>query len=361
MRVRLPTGRIGGMNHAVILAGGVGTRLWPVSRQKQPKQFQKLTGDKTLVQDTFERLLLVVEASNVWVITNEAYRDLVIEQLPNLAKENILVEPVGRNTAPAIGLAAIHIVRRDPEAKIGSFAADHFVGKPAAFARATKAGFELINTKPEYLVAIGLNPTEPDTSLGYIKMGDELGKFAGEPVFIGEKFIEKPDLKTAQQFVKSWEYLWNGCYFLFDGRQMGEWLENFAPNIYSGLNSYLAKPSLEKYQAIPSVPIDTAIAEKVEHLAVVPADMDWSDVGSWSTLDKVLAGNGMQATTNHTAINTENTLVISHTDKMIATVGIKDVVIVDTPDAILICHKDEVQNVKLMVDQLHQEEKTEYL
>jgi len=349
------------MNHAVILAGGVGTRLWPLSRQKQPKQFQKLIGNKTLVQETFERLVKVVKADNIWVVTNEAYRDLVTDQLPALPEENILVEPLGRNTAPAIALAVLNIVRRDPEAKIGSFAADHFVGRPAAFAQAAQAGFEFIQAKPEYLVAIGLNPTEPDTGLGYIKMGDELGKFANQPVFVGQEFIEKPDLKTAQEFVKSWEYLWNGCYFLFDGRRMGEWLKEFAPVIYQGVSQYLEDKKSETYAALPNEPIDTAIAEKVKHLAVVPADMDWSDVGSWSTLDRVLATNGLLPAGNHTAINSENNLVISHTDKMIATVGIKDAVIVDTPDAILICHKDEVQKVKQMVDQLSLEEKTEYL
>ncbi|MEK7548560.1 MAG: sugar phosphate nucleotidyltransferase, partial [Patescibacteria group bacterium] len=169
------------MRHGIILAGGVGSRLWPISRESLPKQFQKLAGAKTLIQETFDRLAGVVDSNNIWVVTNAAFRHLALTQLPTVATNQILCEPVARNTAPAIGLALFSILRHDPKADIVSTHADHFVGQPKVFTRSIKAGLNYISDQPNYLVTVGVKPTSPDTGLGYIKITDQIAEVAGPP------------------------------------------------------------------------------------------------------------------------------------------------------------------------------------
>jgi mannose-1-phosphate guanylyltransferase/mannose-6-phosphate isomerase len=351
------------MRHAVIMAGGTGTRLWPLSRKSTPKQFQKLIGERTLLQQTYDRIRGIIDPEQVWVVTGEQYKELVIEQLPEILAAHIITEPVGRNTAPATVLATLSILKEDPEAVLfGLLPADHYVGKPKVFAEATKAVFSFIEKHPEYVVTIGVRPTEPNTGLGYIKMGDKLESIQKRAIFHVESFHEKPNQITAEEFVTSGEYLWNGGYYLFNGAKMIEYYEQLAPEILRTVGEYIEDPTVELYNSVPSEPIDKAISEKLSNLAVIPVEMDWSDIGNWATLHEILSEQGKSTEVvigDSISDKTSNTLVMGGS-KLIVTVGVKDIVVIDTDDVILICEKGSVQDVKKIVEQL-QEQGREHL
>jgi mannose-1-phosphate guanylyltransferase len=346
------------------MAGGVGTRLWPLSRKNSPKQFQKFIGDRTLIQQTYDRIKRNVKTENIWVVTGQDYVELVKEQLPEINASNIITEPMGRNTAPATALAMLHIKEADPQAiAFGLLPADHFIGKEDVFNKSVEAIFEFIEKQPDYAVTIGINPTEPNTGLGYIKMGEQLAKVGEHRVFKVESFHEKPDYETAQKFVEQWEYLWNGGYYLFSVPHMLDHYRKLAPEILEKMERYLADPSAELYEAIPSEPIDKAIAEKLDTLAVVPADMEWSDIGNWATLHEILGSNGELKEVvkgDHIGVNSARPFVFGHR-KLIATVGLDDVIVVETEDAILVAHRNAVQDVKKIVEKLQEQKKEAYL
>lgn len=278
------------MRHAVILAGGVGSRLWPISRSTAPKQFQKFTSDATLIQETYARIIKNVDEKNIWVVTTADYRDITKAQLPKVTDDHIIIEPSARNTAAAVGYATLKVLEADPEAIISCSPADHYVGKPDVFDKVFAKAYEFIEANPEFLAGIGINPTDPNTGYGYIQIGEQLTKDKELPIFKIAKFVEKPDLKTAQEYFESWDYLWNGGYFFFAGKDLIENYQQLSPTILDGLKKYVEDNDPETYKNIPSQPIDTAIAEKIEQFAVIPADLDWSDLGNWSTLYEIIKG-----------------------------------------------------------------------
>lgn len=347
------------------MAGGTGTRLWPLSRKSTPKQFQKFVGDQTLLQQTYDRIIQVVDPANVWVQTAEDYASLVAEQLPAIKKEHIITEPSARNTAPATGLATMRVLAEDPDAVLfGLLPADHYVGKPDVFAKTTNALFEFLEKNPEYVATIGVYPTEANTGLGYIKKGEQLAVIDEQEILRVASFIEKPDQKSANKFLRSGNYLWNGGYYLFNGAQLMEYYQQYAPEIFAALTKFVADPgNSETYNQIPSVPIDKAISEKLDKLAVISADMQWSDIGNWAALHQILSEQGESneiVSGNHVGDAGHNTLVMGG-NKLIATVGLQDVVVIDTEDVILVCHKDAVQDVKKIVEQLQAQGRGEYL
>jgi mannose-1-phosphate guanylyltransferase/mannose-6-phosphate isomerase len=350
--------------HAVIMAGGNGTRLWPLSRKDTPKQFQKFTGDKSLIQQTFERIKKVVPPENIWVVTGENHITLVQDQIPEITHSHIITEPMGRNTAAATCLAATRIMQEDPDALIfGLLPADHHIGKEDVFIKTIKTIFLFLEKNTEYVATIGINPTEPNTGLGYIKMGEQLDKINNQKIFTVESFHEKPDLKTAQEFLEQWEYLWNGGYYLFQGKQFLKYCATYIPETLEKIARYVTSPSAELYGSIISEPIDKAIAEKLDKLAVVPVDMDWSDIGNWATLHEIL-GEGEQlqqvSVGNHLGIDTDTSFIFGR-EKLIATVGLKNIVVIETDDAILIADRNSVQDVKKVVEKLEEQGKHDYL
>ncbi|HUD21027.1 MAG TPA: sugar phosphate nucleotidyltransferase, partial [Candidatus Saccharimonadales bacterium] len=257
--------------------------------------------------------------------------------------------------------ATLAVATQDTEALIAVLPSDHFIGKPAEFAAVVDETFNFLGKEKDYVATIGIKPTEPNTGLGYIKLGEQLVKSENHPIFLVEKFVEKPDQATANRFFKSWEYLWNGGYYLFCGQTLLDYYQKFIPESLKKLQQYRTTSDPKDYEAIDAEPIDKAISEKLNKLAVMPADLDWSDLGNWITLHAILEKAGkLKAGENHLGVDTENSLVIS-SGKLIATVGIKDMIIVDTHDAILVCNQKSVHKVKDLVEKLKEQNKHNYI
>ena len=343
---------------AIILAGGSGTRLWPVSRYGFPKQFIKLNGGKSLLCQTVERLSAVVPLKDIFVVTNEAYRFHVQEDLrsvsPDIA-DNMILEPVGRNTAPAIALVIKYCqeklkCRKDEVVFICP--SDHIiqpVEKFAEYARQAEAA-----AKAGSIVTFGVKPARPETGYGYIKKGARTNG-----VYKVAKFAEKPDLKTAQKYLKAGNYYWNSGMFAFTIETMLAEFKAYAPEISRRMPQTLAKMTSD-FKNMPSISIDYAVMEKSRKAAVLPIDLLWSDVGSWDSLPEVIKpdADGNVKVGDVLALDTQKTIVMGE-GRLISTVGLKDLIIIDTPDALLIAKRGQAQRVKEVVDTLRAKKRKE--
>jgi len=364
------------MNYAVIMAGGTGTRLWPMSRTGKPKQFHKLVSDKTLIQETYDRVRKAIPAENIFISTNVKYEEEIKAQLPDVKDENFIIEPAKRNTGPALAYVASEIYRKDKDAVIATLASDHVVQNVDVFANSLKTAFKAAAKYPDHLTLVGINPTRPDTGLGYIKMGSVRTEIDSERVFEVDKFLEKPDLKMAEKYLQSWEYLWNAAYYFFTAKQLMDWFKEYVPKTHKimgqidklkqeGGNGATQAKIKELFQKAEDEQFEFAVIEKLnpKKILVIPADLGWSDIGNWGTLHDVLSENydsSMISKGYHLDVNSEGCLVYGN-DKMIATIGLQDVIVVDTPDAILIANKNKAQDVKKLLDKLKEEGKHLYL
>ncbi|MEZ9330294.1 mannose-1-phosphate guanylyltransferase/mannose-6-phosphate isomerase [Vibrio breoganii] len=348
----------------VIMAGGSGSRLWPLSRTLYPKQFISLTSDNTMLQDTIERLD-GIEHKSPFIICNEEHRFIVAEQLrqQKLSHSGIVLEPVGRNTAPAIALAALQSIKDGDDPLLLVLAADHVIQDHSAFIDAVEqAKQQAILGK---LVTFGIVPTGPETGYGYIKQGEATSSHSYEV----ERFVEKPDLDTAKEYVSSNDYLWNSGMFLFKASRYLEELKAHRPDILYACEKAISgsvkdldfiRLDEEAFVACPDDSIDYAVMEKTQDAIVVPLDAKWSDVGSFSSLwevaDKDECGN-----VSHGDVltqGTRNSFIYSQ-NKLVSTVGVSDLVVVETKDAVLVAHKDKVQDVKGIVNQLKAQNRSE--
>jgi len=345
----------------VILSGGSGTRLWPLSREAYPKQFLPLVGDDTMLQATWKRVASIAGAAPI-VVANQEHRFMAAEQLREckVLPQALILEPVGRNTAPAIAIAALQALANGKDALLLVLPSDHVVRNEAAFHAAVKQA--AIAAETGKLVTFGIVPTAPETGYGYIKAA------AGEGVRAVDRFVEKPDLATAEQYVASGEYFWNSGMFLFKASRYLKELEALQPEILAACRQALDKAArdndfirldAEAFAASPNDSIDYAVMEKTADAAVVPLDAEWNDVGSWSALwevsDKDADGNACHG--DVIALDCKNSY--AYGNRLIAMVGLQDIVVVETDDAVFVGHKDRVQDVKEIVGQIKRDGRSE--
>jgi mannose-1-phosphate guanylyltransferase len=356
------------------MAGGTGTRLWPLSRKRRPKQFQSFVSGQTLLQETYDRVRTLLPSDHIFISTGSAYEAIVREQLPDIAPDRIIIEPETKNTGPAIGLAAFIITDRHPEAIIATLASDHAIENPEEFTATLQAAFETAAKYPDRLVTVGINPTKPDTGLGYITLGQEIGSIAGKRVFQVDSFKEKPDQKTAEAYLRNFDSLWNAGYFIFAGAALRHWFVEFAPELNETLSCIVTEKRAGTltpqrlaalFANVPSIAIEPLIVERLssEHRLVIPSPLEWSDIGNWNALHLFLrreSEHDMVRSGHHIDLGSRGTLV--HGGKrLIATVNVKDLVIIDTDDALLVADRKSVgSDIKSLIEKL-KEEGAEYL
>jgi len=358
------------MLHTVVMAGGSGTRFWPQSRKAIPKQLLNLVGQQTMIQETVARCRELSEAQQIWIATNSTLSTQIKHQLPQLSPEQILVEPVPRNTAPCIGLAAIHLLHVDPEAIMLVVSSDHVIQPESAFVNTIRQAVKLIEANPETLALIGVPPAYPATGYGYIQTGS--ASAANLPGFSVKEFKEKPDPETAQQYCDSGDYLWNCGIFAWKAQTILDAIAQFEPEMYDLLKEIAAAINTPQYtetleRAFPvmkSTSIDYAVLEHSrEHLAVIPAEFEWDDVGNWNTLQKYFPtdADGNTVLGPHCGLQTSNSIIRTTDDHLIATFGVENCLIVHTPDATLIAPKDDESAIKKLVTLIEERGYEQYL
>lgn len=345
----------------VILAGGTGTRLWPRSRRRCPKQLLDLVNPRTMLQNTVDRVLPLVEPERIYVLTGPEYAQPVREQLPELPPENVLVEPCGRGTAPCIGLAAALLAERAPQGIMISLHADHVITDADRFRQLLLVAAQA--AEKGHLVTLGIEPTYPETGYGYIERGPLLQQLSGVPTYRVERFLEKPPAELAAEFVRDGRHYWNSGLFVWRLDVIQQAFACCQPELHAQLTEVArawgrpeqAQALVQTWNEIRSLSIDVGIMEQAEDVVVVPADMGWSDVGSWASLADLMAaneeGNVVLGRGEHLGLDTRNSLIYAP-GRVVATIGVEDLIVVDAGDAILVCRRDRAQDVKELVERL---------
>lgn len=359
------------MLHATILAGGGGTRFWPRSRQQRPKQFLSLGGERTLLQQARDRIEGLLPAERTWVITGQAYQAETRRQLPQLPPDRIVGEPCGRDTAPCIGLGAALIARQDSSAVMLATPADHVIEPVREFERAAHVAARMAEENPNALITFGIPPTFPSTGYGYINRGAEIGQRQGVSLFRVQRFEEKPAADRAERFVASGEYLWNSGIFVWRAAAVLEELRRQQPKLHDAVrriadawDTPLRDAVLrQEYETLPKVSIDYAVMEHARDVLVVKAPYRWDDVGSWLALERMNPQDADHNTilADHCGLKTNHCIIVGDSGKILATIGVENLVIVQDGDATLIADRREEGTVKQLVDLLKKKGLEKYL
>jgi mannose-1-phosphate guanylyltransferase len=350
------------MLHAIVMAGGSGTRFWPKSRRNRPKQLLRLHGDATMLQQTVARVAPLVPPSRTYIITGADQAEATKAQLPDLPAANVVAEPCPRDTAACVGLAALIVAKADPEGTMIVLAADHVIQPVDKFLATVKAAVQVIDADPTAFVTFGVKPTRPETGYGYIERGEALGAPEGVPLFKVVQFREKPDLATAKQFVADGRFAWNAGIFAWRARAILDALKAHRPNLYASLERVgkalgtheEAETIAREYPSMEKVPIDKAVMEKATNVRVLEVPYDWNDVGDWRSLSGLVPPDSNGNTTQgsvHT-IDTKGSIIVSDDGGLIATLGVEDLVIVQSGGATLVARKDQLDRLKALVEGL---------
>lgn len=355
--------------YAVIMAGGTGTRFWPKSRLHRPKQLLKFFGGQSLLRETALRVRPLLDWSHIFVVTNQSYEPSIREELPELPATNVILEPENKDTAACIGLSAVKLSCVDPNAVMVCMPADHYIQESDAFCRTTDLAISLAR-KAECLLTIGIPPISPKTSFGYIKRGEQLD-FNGVsgPVFIVDQFLEKPSRQRAMAFLKAGNYLWNSGIFIWQASTILKAIERYMPKLSAGLKRIKefygtpedSKVIAEEYGKFTAMSVDYGIMERATDVMVLPGHFQWEDLGSWSALENILAPDsyGNVATGQHLGMDTSGCIIDSE-EKLVATIGLRDLIIINTSDAVLVCAKDRDQDIKMLVESLSEADYSKY-
>jgi mannose-1-phosphate guanylyltransferase len=352
--------------YAVIMAGGGGTRLWPLSRQTQPKQMVRLFGDRTMFQISVDRLKGLFPSERIFIVTTEDQARHLKTLCPEIPSANYVIEPSPKNTASVVGLAAVCLQKHDPAAVMAILTADHFIENIPRFHQVLRSAYEV--AEQEFLVTLGIHPTYPATGYGYIQVGSAIGTFGDLAVYSGLRFLEKPDVQKAQEFFDDGSYFWNSGMFVWKADQIIVEFARQTPELYAGLQrisrSWNAPDRIpvtnQVWETIQPISIDYAIMEGAENVAVIPSEgLGWSDVGSWDSLFELLGSNqdgNIIQDANFLGFDTQNTLVFGNNDqRLIVTVGVEDLVIVDTGDVMMVCNRAQAQQIRQVVQSLKEQ------
>lgn len=363
------------MLYAVIMAGGSGTRLWPLSRRERPKQALELIGERTMFQHAVDRLAPLFPPDRILVVTNAAIAATLKAQVPELPPANFLIEPAGRNSAPASGLAAIRLMGQDPDAVMVMLTADHYIADTSQFRRALAASARV--AADGVIVTLAIKPAYPATGYGYIHLGQAEGIVDGFQVYRSAGFVEKPDGPTAARFVADGSYAWNSGMFIWRADRLMSEFERQLPSLHASLIRIqsaqestlciMGAPEVERILAdewatVRSVSIDYGIMEHADRVSVIPVDLGWTDVGSWASLIDVLPGDEKgNVVAGDAALMSAQRCFVRGDGRLIALIGLDDVIVVDTPDALLVCARSEAERVRELVQRLESEGRKECL
>lgn len=352
--------------YAVIMAGGVGSRFWPRSKERKPKQLIRIFGNNTMIQDTVKRLDGLVEKKNIFIITNKIQKPRVIEQLQEIPQENIIDEPFGKNTAACIGLASILIKAKNPDAVVLTLPSDHLIKEEEEFRKCLFNAAKFAN-KTNGLMTIGIKPTRPETGYGYIQFDE---KEIENNIYKVLTFAEKPNLNTAKSFMEAGDFLWNSGIFIWRVDAILNAIRKYLPDLFEGLKhleNTIGTQDFEKelvnvYGQLKSISIDYGVMEKADNVYLTKAEFYWNDVGSWQAVYEISEKNedGNAITGDVYTENSYNSFIFSP-KKFVATIGIEDLIIINTNDALLVCHRDKAQDVRQVVEYLKMNKREDLL
>ncbi len=355
--------------YAVVMAGGRGTRFWPRSRMKRPKQLLDIVGSKTMLEQTIDRILPLCDWDHILVVTEASQADQVAAALPELPASRLIVEPLGKNTAPCIGLAALLLEAVDPQAVMVVLPADHSIGDPSRF-RETLTAAVLAASDGEHLITLGIPPSAPETGYGYLEQGEKVKECQGRTVWKVKAFHEKPDRKRAEIMVRSGRYYWNSGMFIWTVSAILDQMARLTPALFqelSQLRAHLNQPDwgqalLQTYQAVENISIDYAVMEKADKVWMLAGDFGWNDVGSWEAVYQLSPKEDQGNSLNGPVVVIDSRGCLVHSPKKtVALIGMTDVIVVETDDALLICPRERAQEVKKIVETLEAQGKTELL